>query len=146
MFKITSNYITVQQSIFYSMMLGVAMMSPYSLSGGILQQTIPSAKIKSRTRNFESNKEQVKLTLQTWGMSQVDSLAQKHKFSYQSPHRKALWLVPHGHELVCTIKPKGHGELSNAENKPSTHIARLSSFGFTSHLIVPSELHKIFCY
>lgn len=70
-------------------MLGLAMMSPYSASGSITQQTIPAAKIKSRTRNFESNKEQVKLMLQTPGMSQADSLAQKHKFSYQSPPQES---------------------------------------------------------
>lgn len=38
-------------------------------------------------------KEQDKLTLQTHEMNQADSLAQNQTFSYQSPHRKALWLV-----------------------------------------------------
>ena len=122
-------------------------MSPYFPSGGIPQKTIPVAKIKSRTRNSESNKEQVKLTLQTPGVRQVDSLTHNHKFSYHSPLRKALGLARHGHEPVCTVKPERHRELSNAANKPSSHTARLvvpSFFGFTSHLVVHSELHKIF--
>lgn len=47
------------------------MMSPHFPSGGISQQAVPLAKITSRT--IESKKAQVKLTLYTPEMSQVDS-------------------------------------------------------------------------
>lgn len=121
------------------MMLGLATVSPYFSSGGIPRQTITPAKIKSRIRKFESSL-QVKLTLQMIGMSQVDSLAQKHKESNSDWYHMGM-------SQSALLNPRDTGSFLTQRTNLLLRQARLvtpSFFGLTSHLIVCSELHKIF--